>query len=59
MKKIQKKIIYIYIYIGVVSITQLIKVTDSAVLGGVAEVMSSNPRWVIKCISAFTGIVDL
>ena len=28
-------------------------------LGGVAEVVSSNPRWVIKYFSAFTGIVDL
>ena len=27
----------------VVSITQLVEVTDSAVLGGVAEVLSSNP----------------
>ena len=30
-----------------------------AVLGGVAEVVSSNPRWVMKYFSAFTGIVDL
>ena len=28
-------------------------------LGGVAEVVSSNPRWVIKYFSAFTGIADL
>ena len=28
---------------GVVSIAQLVEVTDSAVLGGVAEVVSSNP----------------
>ena len=28
-------------------------------LGGVAEVVSSNPRWAIKYFSAFTGIVDL
>ena len=47
------------IFFGVVSIAQLVEVTDSAVLGGVAEVMSSNPRWVIKYFSAFTGIVDL
>ena len=33
---------------GGVSIAQLVEVTDSAVLGGVAEVVSSNPRWVIK-----------
>ena len=32
---------------------------DSAVLGGVAEVVSSNPRWAIKIFSAFSGIVDL
>ena len=30
---------YVYIYI---------EVTDSAVLGGVAEVVSSNPSWAIK-----------
>ena len=47
------------IFFGVVSIAQLVEVTDSAVLGGVAEVVSSNPRWVIKNFSAFTGIVDL
>ena len=47
------------IFFGVVSIAQLVEVTDSAVLGGVAEVVSSNPRWVIKYFSAFTGIVDL
>ena len=28
-------------------------------LGGFAEVVSSNPRWVIKYFSAFTGIVNL
>ena len=28
---------------GVVSIAQLLEVTDSAVLGGVAEIVSSNP----------------
>ena len=43
----------------VVSIAHLMEVTDSAVLGGVAEVVSSNPWWVIKYFSAFTGIVDL
>ena len=31
------------IFFGVVSIVQLVEVTDSAVLGGVAEVVSSNP----------------
>ena len=36
------------IFFGVVSMAQLVEVTDSAVLGGVAEVVSSNPRWVIK-----------
>ena len=44
---------------GVVSIAQSVEVTDSAVLGGVAEVVSSNPRWAIKIFSAFSGIVDL
>ena len=38
---------------------KLVEVTDSAVLGGVAEVVGSNPRWVMKYFSAFTGIVDL
>ena len=28
-------------------------------LGGVAEVVSSNPSWAIKYFSAFSGIVDL
>ena len=44
--------IYIYhisairtIFFGVVSIAQSVEVTDSAVLGGVAEVVSSNPSW--------------
>ena len=32
----------------VVSIAQSVEVTDSAVLGGVAEVVSSNPSWAIK-----------
>ena len=36
------------ILFGVVSIAQLVEVTDSAVLGGVAEVVSLNSRWVIK-----------
>ena len=31
------------IFSGVVSIAQLVEVTDSAVLGGVAKVVSSNP----------------
>ena len=47
------------IFFGVVSIAQLVQVTDSAVLGGVAEVVSLNPRWAIKYFSACTGIVDL
>ena len=33
---------------GVVSIAQSVEVTDSAVLGGVAEAVSSNPSWAIK-----------
>ena len=47
------------IFFGVVSIAQSVEVTDSAVLGGVAEVVSSNPSWAIKYFSAFSGIVDL
>ena len=35
---------------GVVSIAQSVEVTDNAVLGGVAEVVSSNPSWAIKNI---------
>ena len=31
------------IFLGVVSIAQLVEVTDSAVLGGVVEVVNSNP----------------
>ena len=31
------------IFIGIVSIAQLVEVTDSAVLGGVVEVVSSIP----------------
>ena len=31
------------IFFWVVSIAQLVEMTDSAVLGGVAEVVSSNP----------------
>ena len=53
------KCIYITIFFGVVSIAQLVEVSDSTVLGGVAEVVSSNPRWIIKYFSAFTGIYDL
>ena len=41
------------------SIAQLVEVTDSAVLGGVAGVVSSNPTVGHKNILAFTGIVDL
>ena len=44
---------------GVVSIAQLVEVTDSAVLGVVAEVVSPNPTVGHKIFSAFTGIVDL
>ena len=36
------------IFFGVVSIAQSVEVTDSAVLGGVAEIVSSNPSWAIK-----------
>ena len=72
MRRIRKNTIYDvycisqYLYqrysinlFGLVSIAQLVEVTNSAVLVGVAEVVSSNPRWVIKYFSAFTGIVDL
>ena len=31
------------IFLGVVSIAQVVEVTDSAVLGGVVEFVSSNP----------------
>ena len=41
---------------GVVLIEQLVDVTDSAVLGGVAEVVSSNPTVGDKNNSASTGI---
>ena len=34
---------YSKINLGVVSIAQLVELTDSVVLGGVAEVVSSNP----------------
>ena len=47
------------IIFGVVSIVQLVEVTDSAVLGGVVVVVSSNLTLGHKKISAFTGIVDL
>ena len=54
MRRIRKNSIYdVYsairtIFFGVVSIAQSVEVTDSAVLGGVAEVVSSNPSWAIK-----------
>ena len=47
------------IFLGVVSIAQLVEVTDSAVLGGVVEVVSSIPVVGHKIFSAFSGIVDL
>ena len=43
----------------VVSIAKLVEVTDSAVLGWVVEVVSSNPARVKNIFSAFTGISDL
>ena len=43
----------------VVSIAQLVEVTDSAVLGGVVEVVSSIPAVGHKIFSAFSGKVDL
>ena len=36
------------IFFGVVSMAQLVEVTVSAMLGGVVEVVSSNPALVIK-----------
>ena len=47
------------IFLGVVSIAQLVEVTDSAVLGGVVEVVSSIPAMGHKKNSAFFGKVDL
>ena len=35
-------------FFGVVSIAQSVEVTDSAMLGGVAEVVGWNPSWAIK-----------
>ena len=66
MRRIRKNSIYdVYCIIqrystffGVVSIAQLVEVTDSAVLGGVAKVVSSNPTVGHKIFSAFTAIVD-
>ena len=43
----------------VVSIAQLVEVMDSAVLGGVVEVVSSIPTVGHKMFSAFSGITDL
>ena len=43
----------------VVSIAQLVAVTDSAVLGGAVEVVSSIPAMGHKIFSAFSGVVDL
>ena len=36
------------IFFGVLSIAQLVEVTDSAVLGGVAEIVIVSSRWVIE-----------
>ena len=46
---------------GVVLIAQLVEVTDSAVLGGVVEVVSSNPTQGHENIYfiTFSGIADL
>ena len=45
--------------VWVVSIAQLVESTDSAVPGGVVEVVSSIPAVGHKIFSAFSGIVDL
>ena len=47
------------IFFGVVSIEQLVEVTDSAVLGGVVEVVSPIPAVGQKYFSAFSGIIDI
>ena len=47
------------ILIGVVSIAQLVKVTDSAVLAAVLEIVSSNPARIINLFSVFIGIAGL
>ena len=44
---------------GVVSIAQLVEVTDSAVLGGFVEVVSSIPAVGHEIFPAFSAIVDL
>ena len=49
---------FLAIFFGVVSVAQLVEVTDSAALGGVVEVVNSNPAWGCKHFSAFTGIVE-
>ena len=46
------------IFVGVFSVAQLVEVTESAVPGGVIEVVNSNPARV-KNILAFTGIAEL
>ena len=46
-------------FLGVISIAQLVEVTDSAVLGGVAEVVSSNPTVGHKNIFQHLPAVDL
>ena len=38
------------VFIGVVSIAQLVEVTDSAVLEGVVEVVSSNPALALNTL---------
>ena len=47
------------IFLGVISIAQLVEVTDSAVLGGVVEVVSSIPAVGHKIFFSIFGIVDL
>ena len=50
---------YSKIFFGVVWIAQLVEVKDSAVLAVLSRSWVRFPRWVIKNISAFSGIVDL
>ena len=44
---------------GVVTVTRLVEVADSGVLGGVVEVVSSNPTREYKYFSTFTSIAYL
>ena len=47
------------VFLGVVSIAQLVEEADSAVLGGGVQIVSSIRTVDHKIFSAFTGIDDL